>query len=132
MIRERLRAKRLPETSSTLPDRERLSNTAVSRAKAVGMWQFMASTARLYGLTVDPWVTSAATRPGHGSGSELPRGPAGALGSVYWRRGIQPGVGRVERGIGRLPGEPDSVDDHTFFQLSDAATCARDGDYVPS
>src|SRR5207245_3118985 len=32
------------------------SITAVSRAKAVGMWQSLASTARLYGLTVDPWV----------------------------------------------------------------------------
>src|SRR5439155_924618 len=57
MIRERLRAKRLPEDLLYLCLIESgFSNTAVSRAKAVGMWQFMASTARLYGLTVDPWV----------------------------------------------------------------------------
>src|SRR3989442_208560 len=57
MIRERLRAKGLPEDLLYLTLIESgLSNTAVSRAKAVGMWQFMASTARLYGLTVDPWV----------------------------------------------------------------------------
>src|SRR5207253_1690957 len=57
MIRDRLRAKRLPEDLVYLTLVESgLSNTAVSRAKAVGMWQFMASTGRLYGLTVDPWV----------------------------------------------------------------------------
>src|SRR5207247_2294039 len=57
MIRDRLRAKRLPEDLVYLSLIESgFSNTAVSRAKAVGMWQFMASTARLYGLTVDPWV----------------------------------------------------------------------------
>ena len=57
MIRERLRAKRLPEDLVYLTLVESgLSNTAVSRARAVGMWQFMASTARMYGLTVDPWV----------------------------------------------------------------------------
>src|SRR2546428_1189334 len=57
MIRERLRAKRLPEDLLYLCLIESgFSNTAVSRAKAVGMWQFMASTGRLYGLTVDPWV----------------------------------------------------------------------------
>jgi len=57
MIRERLRAKRLPEDLLYLCLIESgFSNTAVSRAKAVGMWQFMASTGRLYGLTVDPWM----------------------------------------------------------------------------
>src|SRR5438477_10294632 len=57
MIRERLRAKRLPEDLLYLCLIESgFSNTAGSRAKAVGMWQFMASTARLYGLTVDPRV----------------------------------------------------------------------------
>src|SRR5207247_4248815 len=57
MIREKLRTKGLPEDLVYLTLIESgLSNTAVSRAKAVGMWQFMASTARLYGLTVDPWV----------------------------------------------------------------------------
>ncbi len=57
MIRERLRAKGLPEDLLYLTLIESgLSNTAVSRARAVGMWQFIAGTARLYGLTVDPWV----------------------------------------------------------------------------
>src|SRR3989454_7505881 len=57
MARERRRRKRLPKDLVYLCLIESgFSNTAVSRAKAVGMWQFMASTARLYGLTVDPWV----------------------------------------------------------------------------
>src|SRR5690606_19397429 len=32
------------------------SNTAVSRSRAVGMWQFMRATAKDYGLRVDQWV----------------------------------------------------------------------------
>jgi membrane-bound lytic murein transglycosylase D len=32
------------------------SNSAFSSAKAVGAWQFMSGTARLYGLKIDPWV----------------------------------------------------------------------------
>lgn len=32
------------------------SNTAKSRARAIGTWQFMQGTARLYGLRVDRWV----------------------------------------------------------------------------
>src|SRR5256884_9654318 len=55
MIRDRLRAKRLPEDLVYLSLIESgFSNTAVSRAKAVGMWQFMASPARLDGLAVGP------------------------------------------------------------------------------
>src|SRR3989454_635150 len=55
MIRERLRAKRLPEDLLYLCLIESgFSNTAVSRAKAVGVWPFMAGPARPYGLTVGP------------------------------------------------------------------------------
>ena len=57
MIRERLRARGLPEDLVYLSLIESgLSNTAVSRARAVGMWQFMSSTGRGYGLVIDPWV----------------------------------------------------------------------------
>ncbi|GEM_PF-572718 len=53
MIRERFRSAGLPEDLSYLPLIESaFSPTAYSRARAAGMWQFIASTGRLYGLKV--------------------------------------------------------------------------------
>lgn len=135
MIRERLRAKKLPEDLIYLTLIESgLSNTAVSRARAVGMWQFMTGTGRMYGLQIDPWVDERrdpfkATDAAVNHLADLVE----RLGSVYLAAAAyNAGAGRVERGIRRLPGEPDSISDQTFFQIADRRYLRRETrDYVP-
>lgn len=57
LIRSELRQAGLPEDLVYLAMIESgFSNIAVSRAKAVGMWQFMAPTGREVGLRIDQWV----------------------------------------------------------------------------
>lgn len=57
MIRDVLRAHDLPEDLAFVAMIESGFNpVAVSRAGAKGLWQFMAGTARRYGLRVDQWV----------------------------------------------------------------------------
>ncbi|MBK7350840.1 MAG: lytic transglycosylase domain-containing protein [Gemmatimonadetes bacterium] len=57
MIRAKLRENSVPEDMVYLALIESgYSNTAVSRARATGMWQFMKGTAKLYGLRIDSWV----------------------------------------------------------------------------
>lgn len=57
MIRSKLRARGLPEDLIYLSMIESGFNpNARSRASAVGLWQFMAATAREYGLRVDSYV----------------------------------------------------------------------------
>jgi membrane-bound lytic murein transglycosylase D len=57
MIRDTLRDRGLPEDLAFVAMIESGFNPlAVSRAGAKGLWQFMAGTARRYGLRVDQWV----------------------------------------------------------------------------
>lgn len=57
MIRGAFRAKGLPEDLAfTAMIESGFDPLAVSRVGAKGLWQFMAPTARLYGLRVDRWV----------------------------------------------------------------------------
>jgi membrane-bound lytic murein transglycosylase D len=57
MIFDVFRAKGLPEDLAfTAMIESGFNPTAVSRVGAKGLWQFMAPTARLYGLRVDHWV----------------------------------------------------------------------------
>jgi membrane-bound lytic murein transglycosylase D len=57
MIHDVFKAKGLPEDLAfTAMIESGFNPTAVSRVGAKGLWQFMAPTARLYGLRVDRWV----------------------------------------------------------------------------
>jgi membrane-bound lytic murein transglycosylase D len=137
MIRERLQRENLPGDLVYLALIESgFSNTATSRAKAVGMWQFMKSTARGYHLRVDSWVderrdpfraTDAAARHLR----DLNR----RFGSFYLAAAAyNAGSGKVSRGLVRLPDEDsDSVNsDATFFRLYDTKWLRRETkDYVP-
>jgi len=134
MIRNRFAAQGIPEDMLYLGLIESgFSNTAVSRAKAVGMWQFMAGTARRYGLVVDQWVderrdpfkaTDAAAR--------LLSDLNGEFGSWYLAAAAyNGGSGRVSRGLRRLQAA-DTASDGTFFRLSDKFYLKRETrDYVP-
>jgi membrane-bound lytic murein transglycosylase D len=135
MIRERFQARGVPEDLVYLAIIESgYSNTAVSRSNAVGMWQFIRSTARRYGLTVNTWVderrdpykaTEAAAR--HLADLHEQFGSWYLAAAAY-----NGGAGRVERGIRRLREEPDSVSDETFFDLSARRYLRRETrDYVP-
>ncbi len=135
MIRERFRAAGIPEDLVYLALIESgYSNTAVSRANAVGMWQFIASTARRYGLTVDTWVderrdpfkaTDAAAR--HLADLYQQFGSWYLAAAAY-----NGGPGRVTRGIQRLQSHPDSITDETFFDLSARRYLRLETrDYVP-
>jgi len=135
MIRERFRALGIPEDMVYLAMIESgYSNTAVSRANAVGMWQFIASTARRYGLTVDTWVDERrdpfkATEAAGRHLADLYE----QFGSWYLAAAAyNGGAGRVTRGIKRLRSNPDSVSDETFFDLSDRRYLRLETrDYVP-
>jgi peptidoglycan lytic transglycosylase D len=137
MVRERLQRENLPGDLVYLALIESgFSNTATSRAKAVGMWQFMKATAKGYGLRVDSWVderrdpykaTDAAVRHLR----DLNR----RFNSLYLAAAAyNAGSGKVSRGLKRLPGDDDdsTESDATFFRLYDTKLLRRETkDYVP-
>lgn len=113
MIRRRFEAEGLPGDLGYLALIESgYSNEAVSRAYAVGMWQFMRATGRGYGLRVDSWVderrdpvkaTDAAARHLHDLRDRF--------GSLYLAAAAyNAGAGKVSRSLGKLqwdvPAEP--------------------------
>ncbi len=112
------------------------SNRAVSRSRAVGMWQFMAPTGRGYGLRIDGWVderrdpvkaTAAATR--------FLKDLRARFGSLYLAAAAyNGGAGRVGRGLTALgDGEPvEEYSDSSFFRLYNSRLIHRETkDYVP-
>jgi len=57
LVKRILRKEGLPEDLAYLPILESgYWATALSHSRALGYWQFIRSTARLYGLRIDPWV----------------------------------------------------------------------------
>jgi membrane-bound lytic murein transglycosylase D len=137
MIRGRLQKEGLPADLVYLALIESgFSNTATSRARAVGMWQFMKGTAKLYGLRVDSWVDERRDpyRSTDAAARHL-RDLTSRFGSLYLAAAAyNAGAGKVSRGLGRLPDDDaDSVNtDATFFRLYDTKLLRRETkDYVP-
>jgi len=135
MIREQLRRHGVPEDLVYLAMIESgYSNTAVSRARAVGMWQFIGSTGRQYGLQQDVWedqrrdpfrATEAAAR--HLADLNDVFGSWYLAAAAY-----NAGAGRVSRGLERLPGGDGAATDSMFFELSDRRYLRLETrDYVP-
>jgi membrane-bound lytic murein transglycosylase D len=134
MIREQLRRFGVPEDLVYLAMIESgYSNTAVSRAQAVGMWQFIAGTGRRYGLVEDQWVderrdpfraTEAAARHLADLNAEF--------GSWYLAAAAyNGGARRVSRGLERL-GDDVEGSDSAFFRLADRRYLRLETrDYVP-
>lgn len=152
MIREQMQLNGVPEDMVYLALIESgYSNTAVSRARATGMWQFMKGTGRMYGLQVNAYVddrrdpvksTAAAAR----HLNDLQE----RFGSIYLAAAAyNAGAGKVSRGLRGLPagsvappessdpldelGEEESVNnDAEFFRLYDTKYLRRETkDYVP-
>ncbi|MGZ8492077.1 MAG: lytic transglycosylase domain-containing protein [Gemmatirosa sp.] len=124
MIRAKLRAAGLPEDLYFLPLVESgYDPNAVSRASAVGMWQFMAPTARGLGLRVDWWMDER---------RDPVRATDGAVRHIKWLKGqygsfflaaaaYNGGSTRVTRGLAQLAAASDStLGDARFFALVDA------------
>lgn len=137
MIREKLLAAGMPEDLYYLALVESgFDYHAYSRAAAVGMWQFMASTARGVGLRVDWWVderrdpvkaTDAAIR-------YLASLKKQFGGSMYLAAAAyNGGSGRVSRGLAQHASALDGVEgDDRFFALAETGYLrAETREYVP-
>lgn len=136
MIRAKLRAGSLPEDMYYLALVESGFNPhAYSRAAAVGMWQFMTTTAKGMGLRVDWWVderrdpvrsTEAAVR--------FLRGLNDQFGSMYLAAAAyNGGPSRIARGLNRYADslEGSSADD-MFFALAERKVLRSEtSNYVP-
>jgi membrane-bound lytic murein transglycosylase D len=134
MLRSKLQAAHLPQDLEYMALIESgLNPNAVSRRRAVGLWQFMSWTGKRYGLAVDPWVderrdpwqaTDAAIR----MISEL----NDQFGSLYLAAAAyDAGPGKIQRGLNRFALDGQEGNDR-FFALADERFLRRETrDYVP-
>lgn len=132
LIRAQLISKGLPGDLAYLPLIESgYSNTAVSRSRAVGMWQFMRGTARFYGLRMDRWVDER-REPFRATGTAIRylSDLTSRFGSPYLAAAAyNGGPGRVQRGLRRLDiavGEEEEDEDEELLE-SGADSAAEDG-----
>jgi membrane-bound lytic murein transglycosylase D len=136
MIRAKMKAGGLPEDMYYLALVESgFDPNAYSRAAAVGMWQFMTSTARDMGMRVDWWVderrdpvrsTAAAVR--------FIRGLRDQFGSLYLAAAAyNGGPGRVSRGLARYADDlENTAGDDAFFVLAEKDYLRNETrEYVP-
>ena len=136
MIRAKMKAGGLPEDMYYLALVESgFDPHAYSKAAAVGMWQFMTSTARDMGMRVDWWVderrdpvrsTAAAVR--------FIRGLRDQFGSLYLAAAAyNGGPGRVSRGLARYADDLENTPgDDAFFVLAEKDYLRNETrEYVP-
>jgi len=136
MIRAKMRQGHLPEDMYYLALIESgFDPNAYSRAAAVGMWQFMTSTARDMGMRVDWWIderrdpvrsTAAAVR--------FIRGLKEQFGSLYLAAAAyNGGPGRVTRGLTRYADDLEgTTGEDLFFALAEKNYLRNETrEYVP-
>lgn len=136
MIRAKLRASGMPEDLTYLALIESgYDPHAYSRAAAVGMWQFMSSTARALGMRVDWWMDERRDPARATDGAirfldELKK----QFGSFYLAAAAyNGGPGRVSRGLTRFADELEgSEGEDRFFALAEQDYLrAETKNYVP-
>ena len=136
MIRAKMRAGGLPEDMYYLALIESgFDPNAYSRAAAVGMWQFMASTARDMGMRVDWWVDERRD-PVRSTTAAVGfiKGLKEQLGSLYLAAAAyNGGPGRIARGLSRYADDLEGTSgDDRFFALADKNFLPRETrEYVP-
>jgi membrane-bound lytic murein transglycosylase D len=136
MIRAKLRNAGLPEDMIYMALIESGFNVdAYSSAAAVGMWQFMTTTAKGTGLRVDWWVDERRDPVASTDAAVKFLGwLRDQFGSLYLAAAAyNGGPGRVSRGLTRYAGDLNGAEgDDVFFALADTKYLrAETRDYVP-
>lgn len=136
MIRAKMRAGGLPEDMYYLALIESgFDNNAYSRAAAVGMWQFMTSTARGMGMRVDWWVDERRDPvKSTGAAVRFIKGMRDQFGSLYLAAAAyNGGPGRVARGLARYADDlQDTQGEDAFFVLAEKDYLKNETrEYVP-
>ena len=136
MIRKKMRDGGLPEDMYYLALIESgFDPNAYSRAAAVGMWQFMTSTARDMGMRVDWWIDERRDpMKSTGAAVRFIKGLKAQFGSLYLAAAAyNGGPGRVARGLSRYADDLEgTTGDDLFFALAGEDYLRNETrDYVP-